>query len=166
MGKSGQKLVTDGVHISVGTPSCNEGRILLKLLDNLKRQNLDHDKEIIEVIISDDSSDNTPQLIEEYLSGNKHEIPIRFLHHQERRGTASAWNEIMTEARGEIIILFDADVLISPTTTKFLAELCLSDCHIGLVSSNIIPLKPRTYNGGRLISCRKIANSTKAKSSN
>ena len=48
-----------------------------------------------------------------------------------------AWNEIFKEAKGDIIILYDADIKIENNTTATLVD---SICDgIGLCASNIIP---------------------------
>jgi cellulose synthase/poly-beta-1,6-N-acetylglucosamine synthase-like glycosyltransferase len=69
-----------------------------------------------------------------------HYIPIHLVHHDERRGAASAWNEIFSLAKGDIIVLFDADVI---PTEECLSELtsCMDD-KVGLCASNPTCLRP------------------------
>jgi cellulose synthase/poly-beta-1,6-N-acetylglucosamine synthase-like glycosyltransferase len=92
---------------------------------------------IMEIIISDDSSDRTHSIIEgiaaEYPSVN-----IRLLHHDIRRGVSAAWNEIFKEAKGDIIVLYDADIKIDTNSTAYLVDSIRNG--IGLCASNIIPL--------------------------
>ena len=92
---------------------------------------------ITEIIISDDSSDRTCSIVEgmaaEYSSVN-----IKLLHHDIRRGVSAAWNEIFKEAKGDIIVLYDADIKIDTNTTACLVESIRNG--IGLCASNIIPL--------------------------
>jgi glycosyltransferase involved in cell wall biosynthesis len=92
---------------------------------------------ITEIVISDDSSDRTNSIVEgiaeEYPSVN-----IKLLHHDVRRGVSAAWNEIFKEAKGDIIVLYDADVKIDSNTTSYLVDSIRDG--IGLCASNIIPL--------------------------
>ena len=92
---------------------------------------------ITEIIISDDSSDSTHSIVKriatEYSSVN-----IKLLHHDDRRGVSAAWNEIFKEAKGDIIVLYDADIEIDSNTTPYLVS-SIRD-NIGLCASNIIPL--------------------------
>jgi cellulose synthase/poly-beta-1,6-N-acetylglucosamine synthase-like glycosyltransferase len=103
------------------------------------RNGIDSTKDfaIIEIIVSDDSSDRTCSIIEritaEYSTAN-----IKLLHHDGRRGVSAAWNEIFKEAKGDIIVLYDADVMIDGDTTAYLVN-SISD-GIGLCASNIMPL--------------------------
>jgi len=92
---------------------------------------------ICEIIISDDSSDNTYRLVETLATENP-SLSIKLLHHDNRRGVPSAWNEIFKEAIGEIIVLYDADIIISNSTTENLVR-SISD-GIGLCASNSQPL--------------------------
>jgi glycosyltransferase involved in cell wall biosynthesis len=92
---------------------------------------------ITEIIISDDSSDRTCSIVEgiaaEYSSVN-----IKLLHHDNRRGVSAAWNEIFKEAKGDIIVLYDADIKIDSNTTAYLVESIRDG--IGLCASNTIPI--------------------------
>jgi cellulose synthase/poly-beta-1,6-N-acetylglucosamine synthase-like glycosyltransferase len=92
---------------------------------------------ICEIIISDDSSDNTCRLVEALAAENP-SLSIKLLHHDNRRGVAAAWNEIFKKAIGEIIVLYDADVIISNSTTAYLVQ-SIND-GIGLCASNSKPL--------------------------
>jgi cellulose synthase/poly-beta-1,6-N-acetylglucosamine synthase-like glycosyltransferase len=51
---------------------------------------------------------------------------------------SAAWNEIFKEAKGDIIVLYDADIKIDTNTTAYLVESIHNG--IGLCASNIIPL--------------------------
>jgi cellulose synthase/poly-beta-1,6-N-acetylglucosamine synthase-like glycosyltransferase len=92
---------------------------------------------ICEIIISDDSSDNTYRLVEALAAENP-SLNIKLLHHENRRGVPAAWNEIFKEAIGEIIVLYDADIIISNSTTANLVQ-SISNA-IGLCASNSQPL--------------------------
>jgi cellulose synthase/poly-beta-1,6-N-acetylglucosamine synthase-like glycosyltransferase len=151
--------------VSVGIPSFNEENNISRLLQSIVKlnnsiiqsghQNKDYcNKEdggdmngnniptsagfkITEVIISDDSSDNTPRIVEEIAAENP-SLNIRLLHHDTRRGVSAAWNEIFREARGEITVLYDADIIIDRGSTTHLVNSIKGD--ISLCASNSKPL--------------------------
>jgi cellulose synthase/poly-beta-1,6-N-acetylglucosamine synthase-like glycosyltransferase len=72
-------------------------------------------------------------IAEEYSSVN-----IKLLHHNIRRSVSAAWNEIFKEAKGDIIVLYDADIKIDSSTTAHLVD-SIHDA-IGLCAPNIVPL--------------------------
>lgn len=131
--------------VSVGIPSYNEGYNLLRLLRQLAKQQLDNFK-IIKVIVSDDSSDETPKLVEKFM---EKELPYQliFRHYDERRGVASAWNEIFKLAEGEALLLYDADINLKPHTSKKLLQPLLERKDIGITASNTVPLPTESIAG-------------------
>jgi cellulose synthase/poly-beta-1,6-N-acetylglucosamine synthase-like glycosyltransferase len=96
---------------------------------------------ISEIIISDDSSDNTCRTVEAIAAENPSPV-IKLLHHNTRRGVPAAWNEIFRQATGEIIVLYDADVITDQHTTSHLVDSIRDD--IGLCASNPKPLLSKT----------------------
>jgi len=102
-----------------------------------KRRDSANDFAITEIIISDDSSDSTHGIVKG-IAAEYSSVFIKLLHHDKRRGVSAAWNEIFKEAKGDIIVLYDADIKIDSTTTAYLVS-SIRD-NIGLCASNIIPL--------------------------
>jgi cellulose synthase/poly-beta-1,6-N-acetylglucosamine synthase-like glycosyltransferase len=96
-----------------------------------------NDFAITEIVISDDSSDRTHSIVKE-IAAEYPAVNIKLLHHDNRRGVSAAWNEIFKEAKGDIIVLYDADIKIDSNTTTYLVN-SIRD-KIGLCASNIIPL--------------------------
>jgi glycosyltransferase involved in cell wall biosynthesis len=151
--------------VSIGIPSFNEEDNISRLLRSIVKlnnlslqlghQNNDYSSErergsvngnnilkstdfkITEVIISDDSSDDTSRIVEEIAAENP-SLHIRLLHHDTRRGVSAAWNEIFREAKGEITVLYDADVIIDADTIAHLVQSMKGN--IGLCASNPKPL--------------------------
>lgn len=93
--------------------------------------------EITEVIISDDSSDNTCRIVDEIAAQNP-SLNVKLIHHDCRRGVSAAWNEIFRNATGDIIVLYDADIIIEKNTTALLVGSIRED--IGLCASSSKPL--------------------------
>jgi cellulose synthase/poly-beta-1,6-N-acetylglucosamine synthase-like glycosyltransferase len=102
-----------------------------------KRRDSANDFAITEIIISDDSSDSTYSIVKG-IAAKYSSVNIKLLHHDKRRGVSAAWNEIFKEAKGDIIVLYDADIKIDSNTTNYLVS-SIGD-NIGLCASNIIPL--------------------------
>jgi glycosyltransferase involved in cell wall biosynthesis len=151
--------------VSIGIPSFNEEDNISRLLRSIVKLNnlslqyghqnnnysgerdggavngnnilMSTDFKITEVIISDDSSDNTSRIVEEIAAENP-SLSFRLLHHDTRRGVSAAWNEIFREAKGEITVLYDADIIIDADTTAHLVQSMKGN--IGLCASNPKPL--------------------------
>jgi len=93
--------------VTVGIPSYNEQSNIKTILESLIYSNL-NSINLSEIIISDDSTDDTPNIVNQFMKN--HSKKIIFLHNDKRKGAASAWNDIIQNANGEIIVLYDADV--------------------------------------------------------
>lgn len=104
-----------------------------------KEINSTKDFVIAEIIISDDSSDRTCNIVEGIAA--ECSMNIKLLHHDIRRGVPAAWNEIFKEATGDVIVLYDADIRIDKNTTANLVE-SIRDNN-GLCASNTRPLVPK-----------------------
>ena len=161
-----QESTTDKKRVTVGIPSYNEeinisnllrSIIELNKLENQSEPNNSYGKKVYsnssnrednrisptkdftisEIIVSDDSSDNTCRIVEAIAAENPC-LSIKLLHHDSRRGVPAAWNEIFKKAIGEIIVLYDADIIIDNSTTANLVQ-SIAD-GIGLCASNSTPL--------------------------
>ena len=131
------------MEISIGIPSYNEGASLGNLVEKIYSQKLPSNMKLIEVIVSDASSDGTEKKLGEMA---KKYGSLRVLHHEERRGVSAAWNEILGECRGDVIILVDADTIPSDTLLYSLSSK-IEPSKIGLVAANSSPLEPGTFFG-------------------
>lgn len=115
--------------VIIGIPSYNEEQNIPHLLRSLEKQTLP----ISAVVISDDSTDNTPEIIKKFSQDSK--LNIILLHHSVRRGAAAAWNEIFETASelvnhnagvsseaNSALVLYDADVIPHGECTSQLAS--------------------------------------------
>lgn len=119
--------------ITVGIPAYNEEQNIANLLHMLEGQR----HLISEVIVSDDSSDRTPDIVRDF--ARRSPINIKLFHHEERRGAAAAWNEIFQKASGDSIVLYDADTIPHPSCTEQLASRMNADTV--LCASNSQPVQ-------------------------
>jgi cellulose synthase/poly-beta-1,6-N-acetylglucosamine synthase-like glycosyltransferase len=124
------------INITIGIPSFNEEKNILRLLHSLSASNR-KGFIISEVIISDDSDDCTPELVKTFSIQNPC-LNIKYIHHSTRRGTALAWNEIFENANGAIIVLYDADTIPDRKCTNELVQYV--EGKIGLCASNPEPV--------------------------
>ena len=125
--------------VSVLVPMHNEEQVLKYALDALLESNYDPD--LLEIIpINDNSTDATAELLEQY----KSRYPlIRPLHrNSEERGKPASLNEAMQLARGEIIVVFDADYRPGKDLVRQLA-LAFKDPEVGAVMGRVIPYNTR-----------------------
>jgi cellulose synthase/poly-beta-1,6-N-acetylglucosamine synthase-like glycosyltransferase len=123
------------LRITIGIPSYNERLSIENLLKALESQNVQGHE--VEVIVSDDSSDDTPQIISNFARSSR--LNITLIHHNKRRGAARAWNEIFQHADGDVLVLYDADIIPHDDTTMILAS-SISD-NVVLCAANPLPLK-------------------------
>ena len=71
---------------------------------------------VSEIIVSDDgSTDRTPFVVSQF--ENVSPVPVRYLR-QEHRGAAAARNLAIREARGDLLLFTDDDVIPSPTLVE------------------------------------------------
>jgi glycosyltransferase involved in cell wall biosynthesis len=135
--------------VTIGIPTFNEEKNILNLLRCLERD-ISKDYIIIEVIISDDSSDNTPELVCNYIKNSS--LNIKLEHHDSRRGAAAAWNEIFDKSTGDIVVLYDADILLEDSCTQQLVSTIREG--VGLCASNPkpVPVKGLVNNASIFIS--------------
>lgn len=121
--------------ISVLIPMHNEEQVLQNVLDAILECNYDRDR--LEIIpINDNSTDATAEMLDEYHS----RFPfIRPLHRDsEERGKPAGLNDAMKLAKGEIIIVFDADYRPGKDVLRLLA-LAFEDPEVGAVMGRVIP---------------------------
>ena len=143
--------------VTVGIPSYNEESNIKTILESLIYSNLESIN-LSEIIISDDSTDDTTNIVHQFMKN--HSKKIIFLHNDKRKGAASAWNDIIQNANGDIIVLYDADVTPNPDCTIELVKK-IND-NVGICASNpkaipskAIPAKGTIFVGKWLESVRK-----------
>lgn len=145
-------ILTDRMKsISVLIPMHNEEQVLSNVLDSLLKCEYDRDK--LEIIpINDNSTDRTREMLDEY--HRKYEF-IRPLHRDcPDRGKPVGLNDAMKLAKGEIIIVFDADYRPARNMLKQIA-LGFEDPQVGAVMGRVIPYNTNTNMLTRLINLER-----------
>ena len=138
-------------HISVLIPMHNEEKVLDTVLTALLE--CDYDADRLEIIpINDNSTDKTREMLDEY--HRKYEF-IRPLHRNcADRGKPVGLNDAMRMARGEIIIVFDADYRPARSMLKQIA-LAFEDPQVGAVMGRVIPYNTNKNMLTRLINLER-----------
>lgn len=123
--RSGDKLPS----VSLIIPAYNEERVIVAKLQNALKINYPHD--LLEIIVaSDGSTDRTVDLASNFISDGVKILEL------EPHGKASAINSAVTQSRGEVLCLCDANVLFHPDALKNMVR-HFSDPQIGAVSGNV-----------------------------
>ncbi|NLA25121.1 MAG: glycosyltransferase [Bacteroidales bacterium] len=119
--------------VSIVMSAYNEEAVIEDKINSIFKSN--YPKEKIEVIIgSDCSSDNTNEIMTRLAEADSR---IYFKAFDKRQGKANIINQLVNKAKGEILILSDANVMFDENT---IAELIkpFSDQSIGVVDTNMI----------------------------
>jgi cellulose synthase/poly-beta-1,6-N-acetylglucosamine synthase-like glycosyltransferase len=121
--------------VSLIIPAYNEEKLILRCLLNIK--NLDFPKNKLEIIIVDDgSTDNTAELIEEFIRNNVEKLDAQLRRRETREGKASALNYGRQLCKGEILVLTDADTILKEDAVKKITSNFV-DPTIGAVTGNL-----------------------------
>lgn len=133
------------VTVSVGIPAFNEEANIGNLMTGLLRQTQKNFclKEII--VYSDGSTDSTVKIVRQFK-----DTRIRAVDQRKREGRAFGQNQIIRNASGKILVLFDADVTIKDRL--FLEKIIkpIVEKRADLVSVSLENLPPRNFFEGIL----------------
>src|SRR5579863_2906229 len=93
-------------YLSVLIPAYNEERTLEHVIDAVLK--VTEDLEI--VVIDDGSSDDTWQVMQSHVDGER----VRSVRHEVNRGKGAAIRTGLNKARGQLVLIQDADLEYSP----------------------------------------------------
>jgi cellulose synthase/poly-beta-1,6-N-acetylglucosamine synthase-like glycosyltransferase len=98
--------------VSILISAYNEEQVIAERMKNLLV--LDYPREHLEILVgSDGSIDRTSEIVKMYeVQG------VRLIAFEHRRGKASVLNDLIAQARGEIVILTDANTFFHPDAVK------------------------------------------------
>jgi glycosyltransferase involved in cell wall biosynthesis len=111
--------------LSIIIPAYNEGNTIHLILDKVKTVSLIDNilKEVI--VVNDCSTDNSREAIKSYIDVNK-DILIKYVEHQVNQGKGAAIHTGIKEAKGDYIIIQDADLEYDPNEYNRLLRPILS----------------------------------------
>lgn len=105
--------------VSVIVPAYNEEKNIRARIENLVE--LDYNKDNYEIIIVESGSiDNTFSIVEDYISKNTGKPYIKIVREVERKGKASAINFGKKYAKGNIVLVTDANSMFDKNVLKFM----------------------------------------------
>ncbi len=117
--------------VSVIVPAFNEEKSIQAKIDNISAT--DYPPGNIEFLIgSDGSSDRTNEILR-----SVHDPSVRVYEFPHRRGKAAVLNDLVREAKGEVIVFSDANALYAPTAISHLAQNFTSQS-VGAVLGNLL----------------------------
>jgi glycosyltransferase involved in cell wall biosynthesis len=107
--------------LSIVMPAYNEERTIHLILDKIKEVQLlgGIEKEIL--ITNDCSKDDTKGAIQRYIAANP-QLNIRYFEHEVNRGKGAALHSGIREAKGEFIVIQDADLEYDPAEYNLLLK--------------------------------------------
>lgn len=107
--------------LSIVIPAYNEGKTVHLILDKIKSVQLAEgiQKEII--IVNDCSKDNTEEAIFHYIDSNP-QLQISYYKHEKNQGKGAALHTGIQKAKGEALIIQDADLEYDPEEYNLLLK--------------------------------------------
>jgi len=120
--------------VTVQLPMYNERYVAERLIDSVAK--LDYPRELLEIQVLDDSTDDTSALARAAVERHRREgIDIHYLHRGDRAGyKAGALQEGLRSATGEFLLVLDADFIPDPGIIRDSIDY-FSDPEVGMVQS-------------------------------
>ncbi len=121
--------------VSIGVCAYNEEKNILDSVRSISAQTLNGFDVVEVIVVSSASTDRTDDIVQEYA---KVDPRIRLLRQERRAGKNSAVNLFMAEARGEVLVLLNADNTLAPGSLASLLH-PFEDPAVGMVGGHPIP---------------------------
>ena len=127
--------------LSIVIPAYNEGKTIHLILNKVKNVNLPVGVEKEIIVVNDFSKDNTEEAILNYKNLNA-ELNIQCYKHEYNKGKGAALHTGIKEAKGDYIIIQDADLEYDPEEYNILLKPILSGMADVVYGSRFIGGKP------------------------
>lgn len=109
------------IHVSIIVPVYNASDFIVTCMDSVSKQTANGGVECI--FIDDCSSDNSTDLINEYIQSYRGQIEFRLLKQTKNQGPSAARNRGIIEAKGDYVFFLDSDDELSADCISKLATL-------------------------------------------
>jgi glycosyltransferase involved in cell wall biosynthesis len=136
---NGKFLIQDKFTVSIGIMAYNEEKNIVGCLESLLQQKctLACIEEIM--VVSSGSTDRTNEIVRKF----QKDYPfVKLIVQRERKGKASAINEFLKYAEGDICVLESADTIAQPHTIEELVK-PLFNPKVGIVGAHPIPMNSK-----------------------
>jgi cellulose synthase/poly-beta-1,6-N-acetylglucosamine synthase-like glycosyltransferase len=133
--------------VSVIVPAYNEATVIGRRIENLL--NLDYPDDRYEILVVESgSTDRTDEVVESTIAQRGNRPPaLRLLHETDRHGKASAINVGKRHARGEIVLVTDANSVFEPDVLREMMP-HFEDPKVGAVGGRYLVSNPdNVYSG-------------------
>ena len=124
--------------VSIVLPVKNEESVIGTLLDALSKLNYPANRKEI-IVVEDGSTDRTLDICLNYARNDSN---IRIFHRRSSNGKPSALNFGVSQARGEIVAVFDADSVPDPDALRAASEY-FEDPKVAAVQGKTLSLNPK-----------------------
>lgn len=127
------------IKVTVAIPTYNRADFLRQTLAGIVAQQFPRDHYEV-LVIDNNSTDHTRAVVEEFAAAR----PAPRYVHEPKQGLDYARNRAIAEARGDIIVFGDDDILVQPDWLAHMAVVLLADNarRIGAVGGEVIPVFP------------------------
>ncbi|MBI4845911.1 MAG: glycosyltransferase [Candidatus Omnitrophica bacterium] len=125
-------------NISLGIMAYNESGNIGRLLEAVLKQEIFCAKLTEIIVVSSGSTDATDNIVRSFMQKDKR---ISLIVQAQRMGKASAINEFLGKAKGEIIVLESADTLPAKGTLEKLVAV-FNDPQVGMAGAHPVPVNP------------------------
>lgn len=112
--------------LSIVIPAYNEGPTIHRILDKVKEVPLIDNIEKEVIIVNDCSKDNTEEAIMAYKEANP-DLPISYYKHDVNKGKGAALHTGIYNAKGDYVIIQDADLEYDPMEYNLLLKPIIND---------------------------------------
>ncbi|MEN3015671.1 MAG: glycosyltransferase [bacterium] len=122
--------------VSVLIPMHNEEKVVHNIVRSLI--NSDYPADRLEIIlINDHSDDSTGQILDEY--AKKYSFVKPYHRYSGNRGKQNALNDAVELAKGDIIVVYDADYIVPRSQIKDMVKFFM-DPEVGAVMGRVVPI--------------------------
>ena len=123
------------VLISVIIPTYNEEKFISVCLSSLKKQNFNKEKDYEIIVVDNGSTDNTAQIVKDF--------KVKLIY-EPQKGISFAIKKGISESKGKIIALTNADTAVNPDWISNICKAFDNNSNVVAVSGRLI-LIPRSF---------------------
>lgn len=127
------------MNVSVGVCAYNEAKNIGRAIGSVQVQELEGSRLLEVIVISSGSTDGTDDIVRE-LANKDHRV--RLVRQERREGKNSAVNEFMREAKGDVLVLVNADNIVEKGSLNALVS-PFKDETIGVAGGHPLPVNSK-----------------------